>query len=362
MKIGILTFHRAHNYGAVLQCYALQMFLSGQGHQVRVIDYDNKDLWKGYNWYKPEEVRYAFSDGRRILKRIVKLLLKWRRRIPRYYRFSRFQSHRLELCPVSEITRNPFDLVLIGSDQVWNTRITNGFDPYYWGQFEKPVQTRTATFAASLIGLWDESDWLRVREYLHALDAISVREPSVARFLMEKDPTLNPVVLPDPVFLLSRNEWATMAQKPGISDPYIFFYQARGMESVEEIARQIAQDRGMKLIVLSAAIDGPNSSVSRNASPAAFVGWIMHADMVLTSSFHAMVFSIIFQKDFYCIDMNMSGDGRLKDVLCRFQLADRLIRTVNDYRAVSPGPYNPEPELSRMKDSAIRYVSSFEQQ
>ena len=109
-RIGILTFHRAHNYGAALQCYALQEFLCELGYDFKVIDYNNRDLWKGYEWYKKEDVRFALSKPGKVLKRCVKLLIKWHQTMPRYYKFVRFQNHKLHLCPTSEISSNPFDL------------------------------------------------------------------------------------------------------------------------------------------------------------------------------------------------------------------------------------------------------------
>ena len=358
MKIGILTFHRAHNYGAVLQCFALQRFLQGQGHQVRVIDYNKKALWRYYGWFKSEDVRYAFSDFRKLLKRSGKLFFFFFCSAPRFYKFRWFQNHRLKLCSTSEIIQEPFDLILIGSDQVWNTTITCGFDAFYWGQFEKPSKTKVASYAASLKKLWDEKDWPTVLEYLSAFCAISVRENNVAEFLLGLNPDLNPRVVPDPVFLLSAKEWSKFALNHRIDEPYVFFYQAMDSDSAFRVAERVASEKGMRLVVLSANVNGRNSRESRSSSPIEFVGWIKNAEIVVTSSFHATAFSIIFHKDFLCVDLNKGEDSRLKCLLSLFGLESRFIRSEDEYHALSFNDYDCQDELASLQNTAIRYFAS----
>ena len=90
MKIGILTFHRAHNYGAVLQAYALKEFLRSLGHESYVIDYNNKKLWDCYNWFQISDLQYCFCSLKNIPKRLLKLFYKWLFAIPRFYKFNKF--------------------------------------------------------------------------------------------------------------------------------------------------------------------------------------------------------------------------------------------------------------------------------
>ena len=358
MEIGILTFHRAHNYGAVLQCFALQTFLCNQGHSVRVIDYNNKMLWRYYKWYNPEEMRYAFSNPKKVLQRCIKLIIKWHKRIPRFYAFSRFQSHELNLCPVSDIFQNPFDLILIGSDQVWNTKITRGFDPYYWGQFKRPSHTRVATYAASLKEFWGEKEQPTVYNYLQSLDAVSVREKSLAKAIVTLSPKINPVVVPDPVLLLSAKEWERLAINPRMNIPYVFFYQARDSERVYEVSEKIAERIGKRLIILSANVNGRNSDECRNASPFAFLGWVMNADLIITSSFHVAAFSILFKKQFYCVDLEMGEDNRIKDLLAEVGLEDRFISASDDIDSLCVEEYDCCDSLNAFHRIATHFVTS----
>ena len=117
-RIGILTFHRAHNYGAVLQCFALQEFLRSLGHDAYVIDYNNHDLWEGYDWFKSYEVGYCFQKLSKIPTRIIKLFIRWFKSIPRYYKFKRFQEKQLCIVPKKDIqnTQNMSDIRQICQD------------------------------------------------------------------------------------------------------------------------------------------------------------------------------------------------------------------------------------------------------
>lgn len=354
-RIGILTFHRAHNYGAVLQCYALQEFLRSLGHDAFVIDYNNRELWEYYDWYKPEEVKVCFQKLKKIPNRIIKLLIKWHQIIPRYLKFRYFQKHKLHLVPVSAISQSPFDLILIGSDQVWNLEITCGFDEYYWGTFAHPAETKVATYGASLKKFWNDSEIDTAMSNIKRLTAVSVREPQLAQFLQSKDNDIHPIVVPDPVFLLSEDQWASVAIKPNINQPYVLFYQAMDNDDVYNTAKEIAQKENKQLIVLSANVNGRNSAASRSTSPFEFLGWIKYADLVVTSSFHATAFSIIFQKPFYCVNLNMGHDSRLLDVLKSFDLSNHWINTSTECRSLPD--INPLSELIRLKEVASGYIN-----
>lgn len=358
MRIGILTFHRAHNYGAVLQCYALQSFLCQKGYDVSVIDYNKKELWDYYRWFKKKDLSFAVSSLRKAPKRCIKLLLKWSKTIPRYHGFRRFQTHKLYLCSIDDIWRNPFNLVLIGSDQIWNTEITQGFDPFYWGAFERPLKTKVATYAASLKRIWRDEDCSRALNCLNKLDAISVREASVADTVHGLDSRLTPILVPDPVFLLTSQEWKKIARLPKINDPYVFFYQAVDSEDAFDIAYRIAKEKKKGLVVLSANVNGRNSDECRGSSPEEFIGWILSADLVVTSSFHATAFSIIFKKDFYSIDLNLGEDSRLKDILQLFQLSDRFISSFDGFNSSKTEPFDCQNKIESLQNDAIIFIQS----
>ena len=147
MRIGILTFHCAHNYGAMLQCYALQEYLVAQGHEVSVVDYRPDYLTHGY-------VRHALHHwiSRNPLRAVKRLLTEpflYRTRGKRWDGFDRFMRTKLHLTPYHPASDNvTFDLIIVGSDQIWSTRLTGEkFDPVFFG---KGLACRSVSYAASM--------------------------------------------------------------------------------------------------------------------------------------------------------------------------------------------------------------------
>lgn len=356
MRVGILTFHRAHNYGAVLQCYALQQYLISRGDDAYVIDYNKKELWSYYHWRERGYEKYVTSNLIKFPYRLLQYLHAKKNHIIRYYKFVLFQKKYLRLAPVDSIQSSPYDLILIGSDQVWNTSITHGFDKYYWGQFERPSSTKVATYAASLMKLWDEKDYITIHNYLSRLDAISVREYPLKRYLNSIFTDLKVSDVPDPVLLLPPNEWKRITKRPNRKSPYYFFYQAQKSDSIYKSAQTIAKERGRDLVVLSADVNAVNTPECHSASPLEFLGWILYAELVITSSFHALAFCILFQKPFYAIRLNNTQDERLNNLVKLFGLEDRLID--NESQCKELNPFEPKETQNHLRGKAAEYLCS----
>ena len=150
MKIGILTFHCAHNYGAVLQCYATQEFLRGKGYDVEVINYRPYYLLHPYQLFNYRRV--LCKNPIRLIKKFIQELLLFPVRYKRWRAFEGFINEQLQLGSVVT-NKLPIDcdVYLIGSDQVWNPKITNGFDDVYFAQFPfAKAKKRYVAYAASM--------------------------------------------------------------------------------------------------------------------------------------------------------------------------------------------------------------------
>jgi len=243
MRVGILTFHRSHNYGAVLQCYALKSVLTRMGHYACVIDYYPK-----YAKEKYKIIKFNFFRG------FLVLVLTLTRKIIRHYRFNRFIKQRLS--PVN----TECDVYVIGSDQVWNTKLTNGFDRVFWGGFDG----RKISYAASMEKtILTEPERKMIRMYLKNFDRISVRENSVVQLL---SPLTNKKIyhVLDPV-LLYGNGCEEIAVKPN-SKRYVLVYTIRSSPSVMKIAKDIARQTGRRLVQLSSTVS-PRFKKYQCASP-----------------------------------------------------------------------------------------------
>lgn len=321
MKIGILTYHYAHNYGAVLQCYALQNFLNSLGHTVRVIGYENTNICKDYyvfDWH-----RFKIKNPFTLIKRITHELSFYHIRKGRYNAFNDFINNYLSVCPVQEIYDAPFDLIIVGSDQVWNYNLTKGFDSYYWGEFAHPNKTKLATYAVSMQDTWPREMDSIIKKRLSNFKHISVREESLACRLRKMMPDIDVATVVDPTLLFSSNEWDKIVVKPHINEPYLLLYQVDVNPIAEDSAKKIAKERNLRVIHLYAQPDKPHSSEVAKTSPQEFVGLFKYASFVVCSSFHGTVFSILYKKSFYTV--RVPGKSRRVETLLQIYGLDKYI-------------------------------------
>lgn len=329
MKIGILTFHFACNYGAVLQCYALQRFLSDSGHDVEIIDYRPASVAGGYRWFDLH--RFWGMTPAKFWRKTSSEIKVIGDRKRRYEAFDAFVRKRLRL---SEPVKNPdgmssaagnYDILIAGSDQIWNRKLTKGTDPLYWGGFLRNGSTAMISYAASMEDGFDRITEDVVRKYLPRFNALSVREPSLAQRLMALLPLTDVAVTADPTLLLSHKQWDDVSAPPPIEEPYLLFYQVRTSSKAYELAEKLAESKGLKLVCLSAKVELENSKETAAASPEEFVSLFRHASFVVTTSFHGTVFSIVFHKDFVCPAVDDGKNSRQDSLLSALGLEDRVV-------------------------------------
>ena len=295
MKIGILTFQFAHNYGALLQAYALKYYLDQLGHNAVVIN------------YIPDKLRKEYSmnpfDYSRNLKVVLSLTVRNYRRRKQNRLFNQFQNDELELG--QEIfTRdrlinvlNACDVVSVGSDQVWNTGITGEIKSYF---LEKDVYVKKLSYAASF-GTDEISEFQRnaVNESLPLYSKVSVRELQAQRIL-ERNGIQSELVC-DPVFLLNRMDWDTFARKPESmknDHRFILMYGLSVNSNLSKAATSYAEAEEIPMYVIHPTAQRmTNKGIHLvDVGPREFVWLIQHAEKVYSNSFHATAFSIMYGK------------------------------------------------------------------
>lgn len=343
MRIGILTFHYAHNYGAVLQSYALQYKLKSMGHEVFFINHQNTRIANGYKVFDIN--RYIHKNPIKCLQNSIKELKTLHRRKKRSDGFKHFIAQYLHIVEKEEILSNPFDCIIVGSDQVWNTNLTKGFDNYYWGIFQKPTHTRLISYAASMEEYWTDKNATIIKNLLNKFDAISVREKKLedelSRLLHKKEI----ITVADPTMIVEEEVWNTLSSPPPINKPYLLLYQVRNSSICESIAQQIAKEMNLKIIYLSASVLLHNSDECIATPPEEYLGWFKYASFVVCSSFHGTVFSLLFERPFYSIQLNDGRDSRVYNLLNVLNLSDRFITS---YRK---GMNNEDINFQKVKES-----------
>lgn len=323
IKIAILTFHRAINYGAILQAYALQRALIILGYDVEILDYRNDLIEKSY---------YSPLGSSKKTKGIIKSLLYFNVQRARNKAFNHFRKNMIvsnKKYNRRTISETAYDYYITGSDQVWNLKCTN-YDPVYFLNFVSA--DKRVSYAASLGKYKDIIDsYDQFYGFLRDFKWISVRE-NAGRELLKNKVDKNMYIDVDPTFLLKREEWDKLAMKSKLND-YVLIYSVNLNMDVLTVGRKIKKEKGKKLLILTLR-NKPiklleNEILLQKSSPEEFLGLIKDANCVVTNSFHGTAFSIIFNSDFYLVKNSKEDldNTRLDSLLEKFGLSDRIVES-----------------------------------
>jgi hypothetical protein len=354
MKIGILTFHCANNFGAVLQCFALQKFLKEENYDVSIIDYRPSYLTETSKLFP--SIKEYINNPIVSLKRTIKTIIHLRARIISIKKFNLFRKNNFSLYKFKkEEDFKEFNTIIIGSDQIWNKEITNGFDYYFWGDF-KPKKTKLITYAAS-IGkcIFNENDKLNIAQKLQNFKTISVREIDLQKQLqLIYKGNINLVL--DPTLLLKKESYAAFIQKPILNKKYLLIYEVAHNRNTERIAHSLAAQLGLSIVRIGSYSKDKSIYNRCNIGPADFINYIYFSNCIVTTSFHGTVFSIILNKPFYTIKIGNKIDERSHSLLSSLNLTDRHIDNTSTpiYKEINYDEINLR--LERMRLESINYL------
>ncbi len=324
-KIGILTFHGSHNYGSMLQAYALQHYLESIGHKVKVINLRPPKNRRMYAFPLDPRTRYRKRAIKTILhvNRLYGESLKW-------MKFEKFLSNDIHLTEKvysswqdvkKDINKQKFDIIITGGDQIWNMRCYDFDESYYlpdkidgirkisYGPSMGPNLLRTAT----------DEEISFIQTHLADYDAISVREAEMEEFLsklLKKEIQ----VVADPAILLKAEDYTPCIKKePIIKGKYVFYYSPFKNEVAENIALLIGEQ--LKIPVVSPITFNKKMNSYLKVGPWEFLNLFKNAELVIGKSFHLIVFSLLFHKRFFTIDR--TKDSRINNILEYYNLTSR---------------------------------------
>ncbi len=333
MRTGILTFHYAHHYGAQLQAYALMRAITLLGMECEIINYVRKDNIEGSSLFKKGLSTGALLSNANTLLNYGKL----KRRHNRYNNFvtqemklsERFYGSYDELCSDSP----EYDVYVCGSDQVWNPLIFSEktFDPAFFAEFA-PLGRRVAYAPSFGISSIPEDNRDLLNEYIDSFDYLSVREKQGEKILREVTGRDSITVL-DPTLLLTMDEYGTIADSPNIREPYILCYFITDARKYAKYVKMISDKYQMPVVSLcgSRRVVPQTRYKVLDAGPKQFVGLFSGASTILTDSFHGTVFSINFNKEFFCFESATSPEkavnSRLHNILDKVGLVSRMFST-----------------------------------
>ena len=356
MKIGIITFHNAINYGAILQCYALQSFIEQECKKnVEIINYTPNYFKQVF--YNPGKPLSALGYKQKI-KALIKYFIKHEeiiRQSRKNYELNRFIHNKLHLTKeMIKPTEDDFDVIIAGSDQIWNLELLNN-DTTYLLDFvhSKKRVSYAASFKISDI---DKFGVEAYKKYLSQFENISVRESNLQDYLKKEYGISSKNVL-DPTLLVSKDLWIELIDNSRlIKEDYILIYYVNKPVKLLDKAIEYAKNNSLKVVSLNSIKITNNYINYSNASVEEFLNLIKNAKQVFTTSFHGMAFSIIFHKDFYFeVPRNSyNNNDRLLDLSDKLNLSKRNISQefVND----NIDWIDVEKHLNKLKIESAEYL------
>lgn len=327
MKIGILTFHRAHNYGAVLQCFALQETLSRLGHDVRVIDY--RQPWIE-EFYKPLSINMMckYSSVPDSLFFYLKGSIKKFLVSPcRASYFKTFRERFLRLTqPCTTDLPQDFDCYLIGSDQLWSLHCLGGkADPIYMGKFSRPEGSMVVGYAISADSRSVELLSDEISSGISDFKAISMRERKISKMVTEMT-GVRCATCVDPTLLADVSVWDRVIDSRWEKRNYVLVYEVRWKKETRGALRRKAEELAARIGGGCEVIDASGMKFPVRD----FVSLFRYARYVVTTSFHGVVFSVIFGTPFYALPLWDGYDLRYKELLASLGISERLVGTDAD--------------------------------
>lgn len=338
-KIGIIThYYNTTNFGGALQAYALCSCLNKRDFSAEQISYKHTKVKQPESFFDKIKRHGLGSLLGKIKSKINnKINQKEAIRIKeaKHASFEHFLNetvpHSKNVCTNEDIqgSTGKYDCFITGSDQVWN-----GYNPAYFLDFV-PSSKKKISYSASIGREYITDEQKEIfKNSLKDYDAVSVREPSSISLIDDLSPV--PVVSTlDPTLLLEREDWDKVSSKRLIEEDYVFCYFLGDYKKTRKIANEFAKKHGLKIacipytagIVLSDKKIGDYRLI--DASPEDFISLIKHAKYVFTDSFHAVVFSHIYGKEFFVFNRDKRAlmSGRIKDITSLFACPERYCGT-----------------------------------
>lgn len=359
MRIGVITFHRAINYGAALQTYALQRALTSLGFDSEVIDYRCAHMEELY--------RLIGGFSAKSVKQNIRSFINYFPARNKMRSFRSMISENMKLSPeayTADTIKNAndcYDVFITGSDQVFNYACSD-FDKNYFLDFVDDP-TKINSYAASF-GISDIPEQFKddYRRLLSRFNNISVREESGRRLvgeLADRDSDLHV----DPVFLLDSEDWSELAKDPDF-DNYILIYRLNKSNVINDFARKLARLTGKKIVNIGQdfidKLKNRDFDGSLDTTVQEFLGLFKNADYVVTNSFHGTAFSVIFERKCFVEtkQKDFKKNDRAENLLKLTGLMDAVIESVDDCDPnITLDFTNARTVLAAERERALAYLN-----
>lgn len=366
IKIGLITLSASDNCGSCLQAYALKKILENYG-AVEIINFSSPSSHRMYDLPKLSLndlfsllFDRDFSRNRKRIKRCKKA-------------YASFRTNYMgidvsnEILPDSlELVADKYDVYVTGSDQVWNVEMQDFDEAFFlWWTKRKKVayapslggrDVRVSSKSAQYIDWINEFEFLSVREEIGLNCLNEITSKNITKAL-------------DPTLLLAESDWVSLVGKSLYEGNYIFFYSwAYCYEEELQIVKAESIRLGLPVIVIDSRkwIDKNTEDygfiLSQEEGPLAFLNLMYYAKLTFVESFHGMVFSYIFKKNFWLLDnhKNLNDlDSRLKEFVDLLCAHDRILTPYNysNKNIDKEMEYKKNIQLDHMRESSLKFLN-----
>ena len=313
MKIGLLTFHDTNNFGSYLQTYGLYKKVVDLGYDCEIVDYQCKAIIEREQFGKE-----PFSlKPRQIIKNLLinRPLRKKYSNLMSWLLTNAKIGERYDKSNVKESSAH-YDKFLVGSDIVWGMDIIEG-DTTYFLDFETDPSKKLA-FSSSVGNPWSENDKKILQPYLQQFNGIAVREEESADWVEELT-KIRPQVVCDPTMLLKADEWAKHKSDKYKGRKYVLIYFPTPANIKD--AKSYAEQHGCECYVINHGLPLKGLKSVRPLTMEDFLSLFYYAENVFTASYHGMLFSIYFNRQFAYY--NRAHKSRMNTLARKLKVTDR---------------------------------------
>ena len=356
MKVGIMTFHTALNYGAVLQAYALNKTLIDKGVEAEIIDYSAPFNEKRF---APKKLSYFLN-----IRNLYSVLFcnSYQRHNKRI--FDDFKNNCLRLSKpiynqkeLGDVVNN-YDVFIVGSDQVWNLACTERDDSYFLPFVN--ANRKKNSYAASIgYAHFPESERAHYKALIEAFNKISVRETSAVKAIKEITGRNVSLVL-DPTLLLTKEKWRALFSNVDCRKyKFLLLYLMSEDRVLIKFAKKLAKEKNLKIIYITQRFFKlPGVINQRDVSIPQWLSLFHEAEIVVTNSFHGLAFSINFDKDFFTRYIPRSiANSRLQTLLDMFDLHYRRIDSDSFNKEKCINTEKNQEKLEILREKSINFLN-----
>lgn len=368
MRIGILTLPLHANYGGLLQAYALQTVLERMGHEVVVFDSPNympiSFLKKCLAYPKRFVDKYILGKNIKITRETT--FNRETAIIRRYVQpFTDKYIHRYEVTNLNSLKNEDFDALIVGSDQIWRPVLFKNIEDAFF-DFARDWDVKRIAYSASFgVDTWEYSheQTLNCEELIQMFDAVSVREKSGVDLCRNKLGRYDVEWVLDPTMLLGKSDYESVIAKSHVpmqeNQGELFFYILDETPLKKKILTHLSDEMGYRPFKVSAPIDDFSLPAEQRVQPPVeqWLTAFRDAKFIVTDSFHASVFSILFQKQFVVIGNQFRGSTRMQSLLEMFGLQERMVSSIHDVKNLNMIDYHVISErLAFLKSKSLSFL------